>query len=58
MFSFVREYVKNIDTKVVLIDGDRLTNLMIDNGVGVSTGSVYEIKTADSDYFGESALED
>ena len=53
-----REYVKNIETKVVLIDGNRLTDLMIDYGVGVSTSTTYEIKSSDSDYFGESALED
>ena len=46
-----REYVKNIDTKVVLIDGQRLTELMIDYGVGVAHSTTYEIKSLDTDYF-------
>ena len=37
---------------VVLIDGDRLTNLMIDNGVGVSSRSL-RVPRIDSDYFEE-----
>lgn len=49
-----REYVNTIETKVVLIDGERLSNLMIDHGIGVSTRSIYDIKSIDTDYFGES----
>jgi restriction system protein len=49
-----REYAGMIDTKVVLIDGERLAALMIDHGVGVSPLTQYEIKRVDSDYFGES----
>ncbi len=45
------EYVSMIDTKVVLIDGKRLTGYMIDYNVGVSTVSRYELKRIDSDYF-------
>jgi restriction system protein len=30
------EYISKIDSKIVLIDGNRLTELMIDNNVGVS----------------------
>ncbi|MFC1996970.1 restriction endonuclease [Chloroflexota bacterium] len=48
-----REYVSHIDPKVVLIDGIRLAELMIDNFVGVSLASSYELKRIDSDYFGE-----
>jgi restriction system protein len=48
-----REYVSHIDPKVILIDGKRLAELMIDNSVGVSTATKYEIKRLDSDYFGE-----
>jgi len=48
-----RGYAGNIDMKVVLIDGKRLTELMIDYGVGVTTSTNYEIKSLDSDYFGE-----
>lgn len=46
-------YVATIDPKVVLIDGLRLANLMIDFDVGVSRSHTYEIKRIDSDYFEE-----
>jgi restriction system protein len=45
--------VSRIDAKVVLIDGETLAQLMIDNNVGVSTVGNYEIKKVDSDYFSE-----
>lgn len=48
-----RSYVSSIDIKVVLIDGARLAELMIDHGVGVSTRTIYELNEIDSDYFGE-----
>lgn len=50
-----KSYAANIDTKVVLIDGKRLADLMIDNNVGVSEQTTYEIKSLDSDYFGEAS---
>lgn len=53
-----REYASNIDTKVVLIDGARLTTLMIDFGVGVTTRTQYELKDLDTDFFGETVLEE
>lgn len=48
-----KAYVENIDTKVVLIDGKRLSNLMIDFDVGVSVSASYVVKKIDSDYFEE-----
>lgn len=45
------DYVTYIDTKVILVDGQRLANLMIDYGVGVSLSTRYEIKTIDHDFF-------
>ncbi len=45
------EYVRNIDNKVVLINGSLLASLMIDHNVGVSLAVTYEIKKIDSDYF-------
>jgi restriction system protein len=51
--SNAREYVSNIDIKVVLIDGKQLAEFMIDHNVGVLKVSVYEIKKIDSDYFVE-----
>jgi restriction system protein len=47
------DYVAGIDSKVVLIDGRRLAQLMIDFNVGVSQAHAYEIKRIDSDYFAE-----
>jgi restriction system protein len=46
-----KNYVKNIDKKVVLIDGERLAELMIDNDIGVALATSYQIKKIDSDYF-------
>jgi len=47
-------YASNMyDPKVVLIDGIQLTNLMIDNDIGVSKVTSYEIKKVDSDYFSD-----
>jgi len=51
--SEARDYVRNIDPKVVLIDGVELAELMIDFGLGVTTTAIYEIKRVDSDYFGD-----
>lgn len=47
------EYVSRIDSKIILIDGELLTQLMIDHNVGVSSVASYEIKKIDSDYFTE-----
>jgi restriction system protein len=49
-----RSYVSQIGSKIVLIDGEQLTNLMIENDVGVSTVSLYPVKKVDNDYFDES----
>ncbi|WP_368182034.1 restriction endonuclease [Aeromonas sp. R7-5] len=48
-----QEYVGLIEKRIVLIDGSRLTALMIEHNVGVSTRQVFAIKTLDSDYFSE-----
>jgi restriction system protein len=45
------EYVKTITHKVILIDGEMLTQLMIENNIGVSKIISYDIKKIDSDYF-------
>ena len=46
-----QEYVKNINNKVVLINGFSLAKLMIENNVGVSIAATYSVKKIDSDYF-------
>lgn len=48
-----QEYVSKIGSKIVLIDGEQLAQLMIDHNVGVSSSTTYEIKRIDSDYFAE-----
>jgi len=47
------EYAKTIDTKVVLIDGRRLAELMIKHDVGCSPSQSFVVKKLDLDYFGE-----
>jgi restriction system protein len=49
--SGATEYVANIDSKIILIDGRAFAKLMIDFGVGVATEATYEVKRLDSDYF-------
>lgn len=48
-----RDYVSKIDSKIVLIDGEKLAELMIDHSVGVSPMASYEVKKIDTDYFTE-----
>ena len=45
--------VGRVADKVVLVDGEMLTNLMIDHSVGVSLQRSYEVTRVDSDYFSE-----
>jgi restriction system protein len=47
------DYVRNIDPKVILIDGRQLAEFMIDFNVGVTPSTSYEVKKVDSDYFDE-----
>jgi len=49
-----KSFVSQIGSKIVLIDGEQLTNLMIENDVGVSVVSMYPVKKIDTDYFDES----
>ena len=47
------DYVEDIEHKIILIDGQRLAELMIEHNVGVSTQRIFDIKKLDSDYFSE-----
>lgn len=52
--SFSREarnVVLQVESRIVLIDGQELAGLMIDFGVGVTLEAAYEVKSLDSDYF-------
>src|SRR3569833_4316293 len=51
--SDARDYVSMIDSKIILIDGKRLAEFMIDHGVGVTPLASYEVKRVDTDYFVE-----
>ncbi|NOY00099.1 MAG: restriction endonuclease, partial [Verrucomicrobia bacterium] len=45
------EYAANVPQKVILINGDRLANLMIEHNIGVSAVRTILLKRLDSDYF-------
>lgn len=47
------EYVTTLDKTVVLVDGARLAELMIEFGMGVTLEQTYEVKRIDSDFFTE-----
>lgn len=46
-----REFGAQVAASIVLIDGSRLTSLMIDHGVGVSHYRVLRLPKVDDDYF-------
>lgn len=45
------EYASNLENKIILIDGNKLAELMIEYNVGVNIQRVIEIKKIDTDYF-------
>lgn len=45
------DFVDRIERKIVLIDGTKLAQLMIDYNIGVATAKTYAVKKIDSDYF-------
>ncbi len=47
------DYASRIDSKIVLIDGEQLAQMLIDYNIGVATVANYEIKKLDLDYFTE-----
>jgi restriction system protein len=52
--SFTKEaidFAKNIEKKIILIDGKGLSKLMVEHNIGVSVIGTYEIKKLDLDYF-------
>ncbi|HSH38720.1 MAG TPA: restriction endonuclease [Chthoniobacterales bacterium] len=48
-----REYALGLHQKVILVDGRRLAELMIEHGIGVAEEHSYHVKKIDSDYFDE-----
>ena len=43
--------VRNIDQRIVLIDGKQLAELMIEHDVGVTVAKTYQLKKMDQDFF-------
>ena len=48
-----REYAPKNDTKIVLLDGEQLVELMIDYNLGVIPRETFVVKRIDGDFFGE-----
>ncbi|GAG73022.1 unnamed protein product, partial [marine sediment metagenome] len=46
-------YTRNVENKIILVDGDQLTKYMVENGIGVSETASYSINKIDLDYFTE-----
>ena len=51
--SQAREYAGQIAKRLILIDGDELSNLLIQHNVGVRTSEAYEVKKIDEDFFSQ-----
>lgn len=47
------EFVRHLGQRVILIDGKRLSELMIEHNVGVRTSRAIEFKRLDEDFFSE-----
>ena len=48
------EYANKVSKKIILIDGEELTRLMVQYGVGVRIERTVDIKRMDADYFDDS----
>lgn len=48
-----QDFAARIDSKITLVDGASICQLMIDYGVGVNPVATFELKRLDSDYFFE-----
>jgi restriction system protein len=48
------DYASSVSQKVILINGNRLADLMIEHDVGVSAYRTIKLKRIDSEYFEES----
>ncbi len=50
------KYAGRSPKRIILIDGEKLTQLMIRHGVGVCTWQAWEVKRVDEDYFGQETM--
>ena len=48
-----KDYASTSQYKVVLMDGERLADLMIEHDLGVSVAATYHLKRIDSDFFSD-----
>jgi restriction system protein len=46
-----KQYAEGIERRVILIDGDQLSKLMVDYNMGVSEAETYIVKRINSDFF-------
>lgn len=51
--SQAREYARALQQRIILIDGDRLGELMVEFNVGVRVSRVVEVKKIDEDFFSD-----
>ena len=47
------DYVNNLDVAVILIDGEKLSQYMVENELGITLKQDYKIYSIDNDYFEE-----
>jgi restriction system protein len=47
------EFVRHLSQRVILIDGEKLADLMIEHNVGVRLNQAIEFKRLDEDFFAE-----
>ena len=47
------DYAMGLHQKIILIDGRRLAELMIEHGIGTTDDTTYTVKKLDLDYFTE-----
>lgn len=48
-----KEYVRNVQHRIVLIDGEEFARLLVRHSVGVREDRTVTIKKMDEDYFAE-----
>jgi hypothetical protein len=46
-----KDYAKSVSQRVILIDGNRLGELLIEHNIGATTAYTVSVKRIDSDYF-------
>ena len=47
------QFVEKVDNKIILINGEKLAELMYEYNIGFEQGDTYQLKKIDEDFFGE-----